>query len=387
MAELGSRELFPHLQDRVYLGHAGVSPLSLPVQQAVENYCQSLAAQGFGSVPEVLAMRRRLRARLGQLLTCSPENLALTGGTSWGILAIAQNLAWKAKERVALVEGEFPTHVTPWQRAAAQHDLQVVMLGSDLADLEKELRQGLRLLAFSAVAFQSGLRNSWESITELCHAYECEVFVDAIQACGVVPFEVGHIDYVAGGAHKWLMGVEGCGYLYVRPHRQAALQRNWAGWLSHDDPVSFLTEGAGHLRYDRPLRSDMQYLELGSSAAIAQVALDASLELLLGFGIEAIFAHVTHYLDQLEPALVELGFESLRSRSRLSGALSLRPPSGSVSDWATALLAQGIRISTPDGLLRLAPHWSNPQSEVEEVVAAFGRGLKGAPQAASTEGR
>ena len=380
MAELGSRQLFPQLRDRVYLGHAGVSPLSQPVLQAIEEHARSLAREGFGSVPEVLAMRRRLRTLLGQLLGCSEQDLALTGGTSWGVLAVAQNLAWKAGQRVAVVAGDFPTNVTPWQRAAAQYDLHVVMLSPDLNELERELKQGLRLLALSAVQFQNGLRQPWEAVCELCHAHGCEVFVDAIQALGVVPFSVGQLDYVAGGAHKWLMGLEGCGFLYVRPECQAALGRNWAGWLSHDQPVSFLFEGEGHLRYDRPLRGDMQFLEIGSSAGVAQAALEASLKLLLEMGIEAIFEHVSHYLDQLEPGLVELGFASLRHAHRRSGILALRPPFGSLEQWAQALQRQGIRVSTPDGLLRLAPHWPNSLNEVEEVVTAFRKGVRGGPQ-------
>jgi selenocysteine lyase/cysteine desulfurase len=371
MAELGSRALFPHLRDRIYLGHAGVSPLSVPVQQAMAHYALRLAEEGFGSVPEVLAMRRRLRTSLGRLLGCPEEHLALTGGTSWGVLAVAQNLAWKAGQRVAVVAGDFPTNVTPWQRAAAQYQLELVSLSVDLKGLQSELERGLRLLALSAVQFQSGFRQPCNDIVQLCHAYDCEVFVDAIQACGVVPFQVGPIDYVAGGAHKWLMGVEGCGFLYVSPACQDRFRRNWAGWLSHEDPVSFLFEGSGHLRYDRPLRSDMQFLEIGSCAAVAQVALEASLTILHELQVDRIFDHVSTYLDRLEPLLIELGFTSLRDPLYRSGILALRPPFGAPDAWAQALLREGVRISTPDGLLRLAPHWPNSLDEVEDVVTAF----------------
>jgi cysteine desulfurase/selenocysteine lyase len=370
--QLGSRRLFPDLKAPHYLCHAGISPLSLPVQRAITDLVGRFAGEGVGAVAAVLAMRDRLRERLGVVLGCRAQDLALTGGTSWGVLAVAQNFPWRAGDRLACVQGEFPTNVTPWQRAALQHGLQLVWLQPDLSDLETQLRQGLRLLAVSAVAFQTGLRQPWEGIAALAHRYECQVFVDAIQAVGILPFSVGELDYVAGGAHKWLMGVEGCGYLYVHPERQQQLRGHWAGWLSHPRAVNFLFEGAGQLSYDRPLREEPQSLEIGSSSYLSQGALEASLNLILELGVDQIFAHVSRYLDLLEPQLEFPGWNSLRQSSGLSGSLSLRPAPGTrVSAWSAALDRRGVKIATPDGLLRISPHWHNSLEEVPQVVEAF----------------
>lgn len=331
-------------------------------------------------------MRERLRLKLGQLLQCAAEDVALTPGTSWGVLAMAQNYPWRSQDRVLLFRGEFPTNVTPWQQAALHHSLRLSYLeaedfrqsrGLDL--LEKELRQGVRLLAVSAVQFQSGLRMPLQAMVELAHRYGCEVFVDAIQACGVVPIAPEHlgVDYLVGGAHKWLMASEGCGFLYVARHRQRALRRHWSAWLSHQDPIRFLFEGPGELRYDRPLREELQALEFGSSSAFSQVALEASLTILLELGIDNIFEHVQRYLDVLEPALVDSGFTSMRSRQAPSGILSLQLPEGlKAAAMAAQLRELGVHVSTPDGYLRIAPHWPNcPQREIPGVVEAFSRVL------------
>ena len=372
MVELGSRRLFPDLRVVSYLSHAGVSPLSVPVVEAVSAHLREFAGEGVGAVPGMLAMRTRLHSKLGQLLGCAAGDLALTTGTSWGILAVAQNFPWRRGDRMACVAGEFPTNVTPWQAAAVQHELELVFLRNDLADLEEQLRRGLRLLALSAVSFQTGLRQPWEQVVDLAHRYECQVLVDVIQAAGVVPFEVGELDYVAGGAHKWLMGVEGCGYLYVHPRRQADFHRYWAGWLSHQQAVDFLFQGPGHLRYDRPLRSDPLALEIGSSSALSQAALEASLNLLLELGVDQIFGHVTRFLDALEAGLEFLGWPSLRKPGQASGILSLQPPPQTdLGGWERALRQRGVQVSTPDGLVRMAPHWPNSLEEVPLVVEAF----------------
>lgn len=391
MVELGSRFLFPDLKPSIYLAHAGVSPLSRPVVAAVEQVSRQLATQGMGAIPEILALRRRLKGQLASLLDCRDEDLALMPGTSWGILAVAQNLDWKSQDRVLLVAGEFPTNITPWQQAAHQYGLEldylqasVLLEEEGLKKLEAHLQAGVRLLAISAVQFQSGWAMPIARLSQLCHAYGCQIFVDAIQACGIVPLSVQEwqVDYLAGGAHKWLMGSEGCGFLYVHPQARESLQQHWSAWLSHQEPVSFLLGSPGQLRYDRPLQSLPASLELGSSSALSQAALSASLELLLELGVETMFAHVQNYLDQVEGPLESMGFKSLRRLQAPSGILALRPPPGVEAGVLAARLGRsGVEVSTPDGLVRLAPHWPNcPQREVGDLLEAFKNSLEGERQ-------
>ncbi len=107
----------------------------------------------------------------------------------------------------------------------------------------------MRLVAVSAVQFQTGLSMPLAEIGALCRAHGAELCVDAVQAVGVVPMDVEALglDYLACGAHKWLLGLEATGFLYVRRERQPSLRPALAGWLSHEDAVSFLLEGPGKL--------------------------------------------------------------------------------------------------------------------------------------------
>jgi selenocysteine lyase/cysteine desulfurase len=213
-------------------------------------------------------------------------------------------------------------------------------------------------------------------LASLCHAYGAELCVDAVQACGVVPLDAHGlgIDFLAGGAHKWLMGLEGAGFLWIRPGRLEALHPVMTGWLSHEEAASFLLDGPGLLRYDRPLRDRADRLEPGSSSALSHAALHASLELILALGVPAIRDHVTSYLDRLEPILVERGFHSLRAREarRRAGILSVLPPSGMTArEVRERLASRGVSVATPDGALRFAPHWPNALDEVERVAEAL----------------
>jgi selenocysteine lyase/cysteine desulfurase len=390
VARLGDRSLFPDLGSAAYLNHAGTSPPSLPARRAVAELLAAYGTSGARAVGAALGVRARLREKLARLLGVRPADVALTTGTTHGVQAIALSFPWRRGDRVVLFEGEFPANVTPWQRAAELFGLEVVFLslspfqqsaGAGLADLEAALRRGARLVAVSAVQFRTGLAMPIAEMAALCEAHGAQLFVDAIQALGAVPFDAAalRVDYAAGGGHKWLMGLEGAGVLYVRPERVAALRPALAGWLSHADPVSFLTQGAGHLRYDRPIRREASLFEAGSASALTQVALEASLDAILELGVPEIHAHANRYLDRLEPILTARGFSSYRARDagRRSCILSTAPPPGrDPRQLRDAMARAGVVVAIPDGLVRFAPHWPNDADrEIEQVAAALDAAL------------
>jgi selenocysteine lyase/cysteine desulfurase len=388
---LGDRSLFPDLEPFAYLNHAGVSPPSRPVVEAARAAVEDFARRGSAAVGAALERRARLKQKLGRLLGAGPEELGLTQNTSAGIAAVALCFPWRPGDRIIGFRGEFPANVTPWQRAAALFGLDLSLLPLDpfergdedgLAALEAELARGARLVAASAVQFQTGLAMPLSAMAALAHRHGAEICVDAVQALGAAPLDVHALglDYLAAGAHKWLMGLLGAGVLWARPDRAAALRPHLAGWLSHEQAARFLTDGPGHLRYDRPVRARADFVESGGAAEVALAGLEAALDPILALGVEAIHAHVGRYLDRLEPELLAMGLASARPRepARRSGILSVRPRAGvEVPLLARALAARGVAVATPDGWLRFSPHWPNDLAEAPRVAEAVRAALDG----------
>ncbi|MBW2463454.1 MAG: aminotransferase class V-fold PLP-dependent enzyme [Deltaproteobacteria bacterium] len=384
LARLEDRSLFPELEPRAYLNHAAVSPASVAVQAATAEVVADYARKGLEAIHRWIPQRALLKDKLGRLIGTTGDNLALTPSTSFSVLSVALCFPWEPGDRVLVFEGEFPANVTAWQQAARLHGLEVDRIplttfarhpDEGIAALAEALRREPRLVATSAVQFQTGLSMPLAAMAEACHAAGAELFVDGIQAVGITPIDVDAlgVDYFAGGAHKWLMGLEGVGYLYARPERAAKLRPHVAGWLSHEDPVSFLVEGPGHLDYSRRVRSSIDFLEIGSTNAVGCYALEAAIDLIEQIGTPTILAHVQAYHDALEEGLEDRGFRSLRSplASSRSGSLSVLPPAGvDVIKLNRALASRGVSASTPDGRLRFSPHWPNAIDEVGLVLEA-----------------
>ena len=384
----GDRSLFPTLDARVYLNHAAVSPLSTPVVRAAQEALQDFAARGIGAVGTWIRAREDLRNDVATLLGVQGEDIGFPPGTTRGIVDIALALDWHPGQRVIVFEGEFPSNVTPWMVAARRFGADVMRLpldgfadgsGRGLARVEDALRWGrVRAIAVSAVQFSTGLRMPLDALGTLAHAYGAELFVDGVQALGALDVDLTHVDYLVAGTHKWLMSVDGLGIAYAAPAARARLRPLTAGWLSCEDPLDFLLEGAGKLSYDRPVRTRMDWMEGGVQTTAAFAGLHASIRLLAELGPAAIGAHVQRLHDALEPPLQELGFVSARAidPAARSGILSFRCPTGhDVVEVAAHMGEQGVSVSTPDGWLRLSPHWPNGLHEVDAVVQAAAAAL------------
>jgi cysteine desulfurase/selenocysteine lyase len=382
--KLGERALFPDLEGTAYLAHAAISPLSSPVRERIAEVAADYGRGGMAGFVRWAPHLRQVRQDLASMISADPGEIAFVANTTQGVIDIAFGLPWRKGDRVVLFDGEFPANVTPWQQAAEQFGLELCWLSLDpfqrspdegLAELERSLDRGVRVVAVSAVQYKTGLRMPLAEMAALCHKYDAEIFVDAIQALGATPLDVSWgIDYLSSGSHKHLMGPEGAGFLYVAERCAATLRPRLAGWLGHEEPAAFLMGDEPQLNYDNPLKSGAQAFETGTSNVIGLAALGASVELLSQIGVAAIHAHVDTYLDQLEAGLVERGFRSHRSNAPVlrSTLLSVAVPEDvRLSKLGAALRDRGVVCNTPDGLMRFAPHWPNAHSEVPQVLAAL----------------
>lgn len=395
---LGDRSLFPNLRAKAYLAHAAISPASMAVTRSVQHAVELVARKGVGSFPLLGAQRERLRASLGRLWGVPSQQVVLSPGCTRAISDVALSLDWKPGDRLFTYRGEFPANVTPWQLAARRFGGEVVLgelpsptdpecairIVDDLAAAFEHARASgakLRWVAASAVQFQTGLRLPLAEMAAICRQNGARLLVDGIQASGVVPLDLERlgVDAFFVGAHKWMLGLEGVGAAYISEELMAELDPITAGWLSHVDGDWFLFRGAGHLRYDRPLVDSPAVFEGSTLSGLGFVALEAGVDVLLALHPAEIFSHVQSYHDAIELLLVERGFESLRAADPglRSTILSFRPPDGTdVPALAAALRARGIVPSTPDGLVRLAPHFANRKDEVALVLEALDEALQ-----------
>ncbi len=211
------RKFFPVTRNLIYLNHAAVAPLCLPAAEAMERFSRDALDFGLLHYAEWLECYAGVRRSAARLVNGTPEEIAIVKNTSEGISTVAMGIDWRTGDKIVAFEEEFPANQYPWRRLEKKGvTIEWLPATAPFERIEQAAR-GARLLSISFVQFLSGFRADLAGIGEICRRQGVIFVVDAIQGLGAFPIDVqaAHIDALAADGHKWLLGPEGCGILYI----------------------------------------------------------------------------------------------------------------------------------------------------------------------------
>ena len=355
------RQQMPVAQRWAYFDHAAVAPLSEPAQQAISAWSMEAAEQGDTVWPEWSRGIERVRRRSAELVGALPEEIALVSNTTTGICLVAEGLPWRQGDNVVTLADEFPSNLYPWLNLAARgvecRRLPTDRGRFDLDQLADLIDGHTRLVSLSWVGYSTGYRCNLRQVADIAHRRGALLMVDAIQGLGVFPIDVGQlgIDFLAADGHKWLLGPEGAGLLFIHGEHLETLRPLGVGWNS-------VTHAHDFTNAEMTLKNTAARYEGGSQNMVGMMALGASLELLLGLGIESIAERVLEVTDEACRRLERLGAEIVSHRDRgdgvdcRSGIVSFDLPGRSPQIVRQRALAQGVALACRAGHLRISPH-------------------------------
>jgi len=359
------RPQFPVTERLIYLNHAAVTPLCRPAAEAIKNLAEDACQFGSLHYSDWLACYDGLRAAAARLINASPEEIAIVKNTSEGIAMVAAGLSWKAGDRVVAFREEFPANYYPWQRLESRGvEITWLSIYSSLDEIANAL-PGARLLAISYVNYLSGYRVDLDEIGRLCRLHGCFFFVDAIQGMGVLPIDVESscIDALAADGHKWMLGPEGNGLLYVRRSRLDEIEPVEFGWTN---PAKY----NDYSSRDMTLRPDAGRYECGTLNTVGCFGHRASLELLLEAGIENIAPAVLALAQQIEEGVRAKGYEVMvrRTTGTGSGIVSFRHPTLDCRTIVNDLKQHGITAAPRQGWVRTSPHFYISPEDIDSLL-------------------
>jgi cysteine desulfurase / selenocysteine lyase len=306
-----------------------------------------------------------LRVAAAGLIGVHQSEIALVKNTSEGIATIAMGLDWKPGDRVVAFQEEFPANYFPWRRLE-QRGVEVTWLSiRDSLDRIDDACRGARLLAISFVQFLGGYRAPLAAIGEICRRHSSIFLVDAIQGLGAFPIDAKAwgIHALAADGHKWLLGPEGCGILYVDRELQERVEPMEFGWTN-------VAQYADYTSRDMSLRPDAGRYECGTLNTAGCFGLRAAIELLLEVGVDRIAAAVQELADRLAGGVQAKGYEVMEKRTPETGAgiVSFRKPGWEASEIVNRLWAAGIAAAPRGGWVRASPHFYISPQEIDGVV-------------------
>jgi cysteine desulfurase/selenocysteine lyase len=359
------REHFPVTENLVYLNHAGVSPLCKPAAEAMKQMADDACFYGSLHYDQWMDAYEGLRVAAARLIGAEWPEIAIVKNTSEGIATVAMGIDWKAGDKVVAFREEFPSNLYPWKRLETRGVTVEWLSVTDPLDKIDAAAKGARLLAISFVQYLSGFRADLVAIGEICERHGCFFFVDAIQGMGAFPLDVGRakIHALSADGHKWMMGPEGCGVLYVRKDVQDLVEPVEFGW----------TNVAGHADYasrDMTLRADAGRYECGTLNTIGCFGLRAALDFILEIGVERIGPRVQALADRIAEGVAAKGYEVLGTRTPQTGAgiVSFRKPDVDCRMIVRNLKAKGFIAAPRQGWVRVSPHFYIGEEKIESLI-------------------
>jgi len=361
------RSRIPLLQTCVPMNNCSQAPQTLVTRAAAERYLDNWNTVGMdwdAWMNEVgLA-----KIEFAKLINASPDEIAVFGSVSEATSAVASALDFsKQRNTVVVTEAEFPTIGHVWlaqQPRGAEvswvpvHDGQV-----RLESYDPLIDDRTAIVSACHGYYLDGFVQDVRALAERVHAKGALLYVDGYQTLGTMPVDVRAMgmDFLAAGNLKFLMGVPGIAFLYVRRELIGTLIPSVTGWFGRANPFAF----------------QVRQLDWSPTASRFDAGTPPIINAFIarsGMGI----------INEIGPANVRAWLEVLGQRlldgGRARGLTILGPTEMTrktsttafvVNDShavETAMRERGILPSARGPVIRLAPHFYNTIEDVDTAL-------------------
>ncbi len=373
-----SREMFPALADsgHAYLNSGASGPPPYHVLERMREADDSLSGPAYLEGPGLFAYQRetcaRAREAAARLLGAQQEDVALTQNTTHGMNLGAFSLNWREGDEVISATIEHPGCLVPLHALEQRHGVKLNLLEPPITaeKVEAAMTPRTRLLALSHVDWSTGEVLPLEDICAASRDRDVMTLVDGAQSVGNIAVDAPATgaDLYALTGHKWLLGPEGMGALYVRPGCQA--QSTSIGFSALADPSAFAPEGSYEL-HAGARRFECSTISPELAAGFTEAARAAHERGSSGAG------EIQRRANLLATLLSELPSIKLRSPTPVqSGLVSFEVEGVESKTAAERLLERKFvvrHLPQPTPYVRASVHLFNPDEELEAFARVVGK--------------
>ena len=358
------RRRIPLLASCIPMNNCSQAPQTDATRAAAERYLDSWNRSGM-DWDAWMAEVALAKNAFAKLIGAAPSDVAVFGSVSAAASAVASALDLDGDRQRIVVSGmEFPGVAHVWlaqgRRGAQLCRVPVHNEGIDPLAYDALINERTALVSVCHGWYLNGFVQDVARIAARARAAGALSFVDAYQTLGVVPVNVRDlgVDFLATGTLKFLMGVSGIAFLYVRPEIVESLRPTATGWFGRVDPFAF----------------DAQSLDWSPNASRFDAGTPAVVNAYIArAGMEII--------DDVNPASIRAWHEVLAQRMIDGGrarGLVLHGTDDVSHKTATtafvvpnahaveaAMRARGVLPSARGQVIRLAPHFYTTLDDVD----------------------
>lgn len=342
------RSEIPAASRSIYMNTGWAGPRPVPVTQAIKERYDYEASDGPGHAVAVISAQEaqaRLKSNLGRLLGVTAEEIAFTANTTEALNMVISGLPLQSGDEIVFCDLEHTAVVIPAlfqkNRGAAVKVVKIDAADDKAAILNKfndVMSSKTKLVIASHIQASTGLRMPVKELSAMAHQRNAWFLVDGAQAVGHINVNMPEVgaDFYAFPGHKWLLGPEGLGVLYVRRELVSRL-----------NPIMYSEDAVTGFGFDGnfiPNQNNMSKFTSSTQAPALFVGLNAAVEYISAIGLPGIEAHIMDLSSLLKRAMPKIAGVTLLSKmdgELASGIVSFQIKGAEPSEVATNLWNSG----------------------------------------------
>ncbi len=372
---------------RIHLNNAGAALMPTPVVKAIEEHLRHEVAMGGYEAGDAAATDIEAAYQaVADLVGAQPRNIAVVENAT---VAIAQALSafdLTSGDVILTTRSDYISNQLMYLSLARRCGVRVVRAddlaegGVDPQSVREQIRSlRPKMVVLTWVPTNSGLVQPAAEVGGICAESDIPYIVDACQAVGQLPIDVGQLrcDFMGATARKFMRGPRGIGFLYVSEH---ALQSGRA-------PLYIDMQGARWREADEyELVEDARRFENWEFAYALVLGMGEAARYAQQVGMDVITPRVQELARTLRAKLGAFDHVRVLVRGRELCAIVTAEIAGhDARDVVNRLREEAINVSATmrewavldmdakgaQTAVRLSPHYYNTDTEINIAVNAI----------------
>jgi selenocysteine lyase/cysteine desulfurase len=369
------RKQFPILENGIHLANCSQSPQSLRVRSAVQEYLNNWNEAGMNWEGWMEAVNES-KAEFAKIINANVSEIAMHTSVSQATYSIVGSLDYSGKRnKVVVTEADFPTVVQIWtasKRLGFQLEFVPLVNGEiDINSYQKIIDEKTLITSIPQVYYQNGFKQDIAAICEIAHSKGSLFYVDAYQCLGSDPVDVKamDIDFLSSGNLKYLLGMPGSAYLYIKKDIIPYMKPMATGWFGQENPFAFDI-------YNFQYANDARRFDSGTPSIITAYGAKAGMEIINEVGP----ANIKSWIDELSRytfiKLDERGLETTSPRdiNKKGPTTAIAVPDPHAVE--EELKKKGVVASARGPIIRYAPHFFVTYEDIDQALDALEEVLK-----------